>query len=314
MSITGSFLDRAIKDVRRYTDEPSVNAKYTDAVLVEKIEECYATVIGDINRVRTSPIVARLTVTMVDSVYTYPLPPTIGSIWAMYTEDSTSGGKTFYVSKGVWNAAGRGIWVEGNNLKVQQGTFSAGLEVILEYVPNGTARLFNADDCVTTGGATVDSTGKIITFSAAADTGTIDSRVGAYIGSVFRVLTHAVTAYSNIQERVITGHTAVLGTNYGVVTLDAALDPNPYNQAGAITFEIAPAICRGLDHVVALYLAVLITALEGDYGRNQMVTKLYNQAVRAVRLDGYNSVLDEAYHPAQDGYGRKRRYVEWSGM
>lgn len=309
MSITNSFLDRAIKDVRRYVDEPSVNAKYTDAVLVEKIEQCYATVIGDINRVRTSPVVARLSITMVAGQYTYPLPPTIGSVWSMYNEDTSTGSKTFYVSKGVWNSAGRGLWIEGNNLKAQVGTFAAGVIVTLEYIPNGTARLHNAAPNTTTGG-TVNLAGTIITLGTA-DTGVIDTRRYAYVGSVFRVLTHAVAAYAEEQERVIIAYTNTAGVF--AATLDVALSPNPYNQTGAITYEIAPAINRGLDHVVALYLAVVITALEGDYGRNQMITRLYNQAVRAVRLDGYNSVLDQAYAPPQDGYGRRRRMLDTVG-
>ena len=54
-------------------------------------------------------------------------------------------------------------------------------------------------------------------------------------------------------------------------------------------------------------VGVMITSLEGDVVRNTMVTKLYNSAVRVLRLDGYNSVLDEALNPPNDGYGVRRR-------
>ena len=124
MAMTGSFLTNCIADVRRYTEEPVANAKYTDTILIRMIGQSYAHIINEINRCNSEPIVAKFDVTFVAETEEYVLPPLMGSIWAIYSA-TDSGYKVFYNSRSQLNPLGRRVWVERNILHVQDGTFNA---------------------------------------------------------------------------------------------------------------------------------------------------------------------------------------------
>lgn len=297
MAMTDSFLTRAIADFRRYTDEPSVSAKYTDTILIEMIEQSYAHVISEINRNRIEPIVARYTVTYVAGTSIYLLPSLIGSIHAIYQYLSTGGIKIFYSSRSKYNPYGRRMWIEGFTLHIQAGFLSAGDEVIIEYVPSGTARLHN-------GTCTVDSTGKIVTLGDTPSTGAIDTHTNSYAGSVFRIVSDTDTDYNYIQERNILSY----ANTTLKATLDLALSPNAGDgvQSGTTSYEIAPAIHRGLDHVVALYLAYWIAAVEGTVTRARLIEKIYRGALRNARLNAYYSNLVEASTVRADNFDNPR--------
>ena len=120
MALTGSFLDRTITDFRLFADEPAVNAKYSDAVLIGKIEQAYAHIISEVNRNKVDPIVARFDVTYTtsSSITYHELPWLIGSIFGIYIE-TTSGTKVFDDSLSRYNPDGREVWIEGHTLCIQ---------------------------------------------------------------------------------------------------------------------------------------------------------------------------------------------------
>lgn len=279
---TDSFLTRAIVDFRRYTDEPTVNAKYTDSVLADMLGQSYAHIIAEINRNRHEPVVAKYTVTYINGTSKYLLPPVMSNIFAIYTEDTGSGTKVFYHARSRYAIAGRSVWVEGATLHVQPNYIGAGKVITIEYIPAGTPRLHN-------GACTVDSTGLIVTMGENPNAGTIDTRLNAYGGSVFRLVTSSESEYDYVQERNILSYDGVNLT----LTLDVALNPNP-ESTGTTVYEIAPAIHVGLDHIMALYLAKWISGVEGDTKRFRMVDALYHDVLRNLRLTAYYSNLSEA--------------------
>lgn len=294
---TDSFLTRAIADFRRYADEPTVNAKYTDSVLADMLGQSYAHIIAEINRNKHEPVVARYTVTYVTGTSKYLLPPVISNIFAIYTEDTTTGTRVFFHSRSRYAMAGRSVWTEGNTLHVQQENIDNGKVITIEYIPAGTPRLHN-------GTCTVDATGLVVTVGGAPNAGTMDTRLNAYGGMVFRLIASSDTAYNYVQERNILSYNRVSLA----LTLDIALNPNP-QAVGTTTYEIAPAIHVGLDHIMALYLAKWIAGIEGDLKRFRMVDALYHDVLRNLRLTAYYSNLSEANILPADTDRRKRNRV-----
>jgi hypothetical protein len=294
--MTGSFIGRCISDVRRYTEEPVANAKYTDDVLINMIEQAYAHIINEVNRCNPEPVVARFSVTCVADTTEYILPPITGPIWAVYTE-TDSGYKIFYDSRSQLNPCGRRVWIERNILHVQSGVLEAGASLIVEYVPSGTARLH-------TGTCTVDSTGKIITLGATPTDGTLDTRAHAYIGSVIRIISDTDADYNYIQERIISAYT---NTTRAATTL-LALSPNQGDgiHSGTTSYEIAPAIHQGLDHAVAMYLARWIVSIEGSTTRARLLNREFQDVIRNLRLTAYYSNLMEVQKARADNYDNRR--------
>lgn len=295
MALTGSFLDRTITDFRLFADEPSVNAKYTDAVLIGKIEQAYAHIISEVHRNKIDPIVARFEVTYTasSSITYHILPWLMGSIFGIYTE-TTAGSKVFYDSLSRYNPYGRRIWVEGNTLCIQPNAISSGEVLVVEYIPTGTARLH-------TGTCTVDSTGKLVTFGATVTDGTLDTHVNAYAGSIFKLVSHTSGTYDFLQERTITAY----ANSTRIATLDTALSPNPESNA-TTSYEIAPAIHQGLDHVVALYMAYWLVSIEGSVVRARLLRNMYRDGIRDLRLNAYYSNLPSARKLRADNYDNPR--------
>lgn len=296
-SYDDSFLSRLIEDVREQVDEPTINAKYTDDRIIELAEKAYVHVIGEVNRNSKFPAVAKYIITIADGVSKYMLPHTIGSILAIYTE-TEEGNKLFYKSRSPHNPSGRNLWTEGNTLCIQPNGIGNGTEITVEYVPIGVARLHN-------GTCSVSADGLTVTLASTPHAGDLDTHAQAYAGSILRVLqvtgTGAVGNY--MQERTITGYD---NTTRGA-TVDVALNPVPVaGTGGYIYYEIAPAIHKGLDHVVSLYVGLHICNVEGNQKRGSGILKEFQSAMRNVRLTTYYSNIQEAYRWYGDNFDNSR--------
>lgn len=293
-----SFLTRAVAEVRRNIDEPDTNAKYSDATIIKKLEQAYMVVIGEVNRNNTTPVVAKFDITIDASSTAYALPPGIGSIYGVYQE-SSEGLKVYYDSRAKTNPLGQGVWIEGNLLKVQTSNYLAvGTVLTVEYIPNGIARLHN-------GLCTLDSDGDTATFGGTPNAGTLDTHQNAYVGSIFRVLkvTGTTTTGDSLQERMISAYTQ----SSRAATLGLALSPIPTTDDGSIYYEIAPAIHKGMDEVVALYTAYMISNIEGNPKRSAGLLNMYRDQMRNLRLTSYYSSMPEAKYIHGDTY-KNRRY------
>jgi len=290
-----SFLSRAITDVRESTDEPTNKAKYTDARIIEHLEKAYILVLNEKNRNSRTPAVAKINKTIASGITTYVLPHTIASIHGIYKTDDT-GGKVFYDSRSKFNSFGRGMWIENQTLHIQTvDMYGIDTEITIEYIPSGIARLHN-------GICTLNSDGDVATFGATPNVGALDTHHEAYTGSIFRIL-GADTTGNYLQERVITAYDETTRE----ATLDVALSPIP---TGTIYYEIAPAISKGMDTVVALYAAYRIMSNEGNRKRAKSILDSYRDELRNVRLTAYYSYMPEAPIDRCDN-PNNRRY--WRG-
>jgi hypothetical protein len=268
-----SFISRMIISIQRYIDEPATKAKYTDDVILQEVEKAYPIILEEINRNKQDDIiVARYTITTVAGVDTYVLPTTISSVVAIYVQDATTGFKSFFYSRGRRNEAGRGIWLEGNMLKIQTvGADIAGRELIIEYIPSATARLHN-------GICTLNAAGDEAVLAGTPSQGTLDTHANAYAGSVIRIL--SANSNGNLQERIITEYDHLTRT----AVLAVAFDPIP---SGTIYYEICPPILRGLDDLVASYVAWQVALIEGQRNRASDLMKSYMNRIRTVRLNAF---------------------------
>jgi hypothetical protein len=224
------------------------------------------------------------------------LPYTVGSIEAIY-EAEGYGGKLFYEARSQYNPLGRRIWVEGNVLKMQDASyFAGGTELTVEYIPMGVARLHH-------GTCTINSAGTIVTFGATPNVGVLDTHTDAYIGSTLRLLnTDGTTVTGNyMQERTITAY----DNTTRAATVAPAFSPVPTTDDGSIYYEIAPAIHRGMDKIVAIHAAYTIAALEGNRKRAGTIQTMYKEAIRNVRLQAYYSNVQECTKVRGDNYNNR---------
>jgi len=297
MAYTESFLTRAIADVREDTDEPIIKAKYPDARIILHLETAYILALNEMNRNSKTPAVARVTKTIASGITAYALPHTVGSVYGIY-KAGDSGGKVFYDSRSRNNQLGRGMWLEGNTLHVQTADlYGAGTELTIEYIPSGIARLHNGE-------CTLNAAGTVVTFGATPNAGTMDTHIEAYTGGIFRHLeTDGTTVTGNImQERIITAYNAATRAT----TLDVALDPIPITNDGKIYYEIAPAISKGMDTVVALYAAYRIAIKEGNRKRAGGILEAYRNEMRNVKLTAYYSNMPDAPLMDSDSHDNRR--------
>lgn len=297
---TDSFLSRAIVDTREATDEPAMAAKYSDARIIEHLEKAYILVLNEKNRNSRTPAVAKINKTIASGVTAYAIPHTMGSIHGIYKADD-SGCKVFYDSRSKFNPLGQGIWIENQTLHIQTtGMYGLGTEITIEYIPSGIARLHN-------GICTVENAaGTIVKFGATPNAGTLDTHHEAYTGSIFRCLgvDGTVVVGNYLQERIITAYDETTRQ----ATLDVPLSPIPETNDGNIYYEIAPAINKGMDTVVALYAAYRIMATEGNAKRASSILKAYRNELRNVRLTAYYSYMPDAPLDRNDS-NNNRRYL-----
>lgn len=292
-----SFLSRAIVDVREAIDEPQNSAKYTDARIIEHLEKAYIIVLNEKNRNSRTPAVAKITKTIASGILTYPLPHTVGSVHGVYRA-GTEGGKIFYDSRSKFNVFGRGLWIENQTLYIQStDIYGIGEDITIEYVPAGIARLHN-------GTYTINADGDVITFGATPNVGVLDTHHEAYAGSVFRSLgVDGTTVVGNyLQERTITAYDETTRQ----ATLDSPLSPIPTTDDGNIYYEIAPAIHKGMDTIVALFTAQRILSNDGNAKRVSSILKNYRNEIRNVRLTAYYSYMPEAPKDRSDNYDNRR--------
>lgn len=292
-----SFLSRAIDDARDAVDEPNVSAKYSDAKLIRMLEKAYIIAINEKNRNTKTPIVAKETITVANGTTKYVMPYVMGSLLGVYNL-SESGCKIFYDGRSRYNPFGQKIWLEGNTLNIQStGLLGIGLALTAEWIPIGTARLHN-------GVCTLNAAGDEVTFGATPNAGTLDTHHEAYAGSVFRVLgvSGSTITGNYIQERNITAY----DETERKATLDVALNPIPTTDDGYIYYEIAPAIHKGMDTVVALYAAWKIMSVEGNKKRADSILAAYRNELRNVRLTAYYSNMPEAPRLRGDNFDQRR--------
>lgn len=296
-----SMLVRMIEKVRKWSDEPKLNSKYSDTWCIERAENVYALVLGEKRRQEQDPIVATVEVTITSGQETYQLPTCMGPVQAVYYIDQNTqyGLKLFYLRYGSHASAGKGVWVEGHTLKVQRGYSYIDQPLQVEFWPTGCARLHS-------GTCTLNSDGDEATFGTTPYLGVLDKAVNGLAGSVFRIfnVTGTTVVGDVIQERVITAYNAVTR----VATLQHALDPVPTTDDGSIFYEIAPQIPIPLDSVLGMRVAWEINAIEQPKKAAGCLA-MYNSNLRHIRLDAYMSQVQSAGDPNADAMQGEHMHI-----
>ena len=297
MSYADSFITRSLADIDEAIDEPIIKAKYSDTRKIQHLERAYIIVLNEKNRNLKTPAVVKQTITLAAGTTKYVLPHSMGSLYGVYNV-SDSGYKVFFDGRGRYNPYGQKIWLEGHTLNIQAvDSFGVGTELVAEWLPCGVARLHN-------GTCTISADGLTITFGATPNAGTLDTHHQAYAGCVFRLLDVDGTTVTGdyMQERNITAYDETTRE----ATLDVALDPIPTTDDGNFYYEIAPAIHKGMDSVVALYAAYRIMSIEGNMKRARGILDAYRNELRNVRLNAYYSNMPESTRVLSDSFDNRR--------
>lgn len=307
-NLSGLFLQRALEEARTNIDEPGINAKYTDALLLSKLQQAYTMVLGELRRNAQSPVVASFPVLIQQGVTEYPLPYHMAAVYAVF-EDSPSGIRVFWNSRSRLNPGGPGVRVEGATLMVPSGFLSDGTVLTVEYAPGGAAGFH-------IGRLTYDSFSEDrlqVTLPGQSDLllGTLDTRRHAYVGSLIRIV--GGDGYSAMEEHLIAGYdrdtrVAVLQTAVAEAAIPNEMGSESSSEADDefCLYEIAPMVYVGLDHVVGLYVARWIAGIEGHTSRARELARMYADGMRVVRLNAFYSRVDEASKLRTDTHDRRR--------
>ena len=297
---SNSFLSRAVTTVREMLDEPAINKKYTDTRIITQLEKSYCHSLGEVNRNTRTQAVGTYSVSIStgsSSIQNFALPHNAGNILAVYVEGDY-GERYHFNSRGRHNVLGRGVWIDGNILRIQpqavwSTTNSGSATLKIEHVPVGVAQLHN-------GVLTLDADGDAATLGASPNVGALDTHPSAYLGCTLRILeVDGTTVTGNVmQERAITAYNSTTR----VATLTPVLDPIPTTDDGNIYYEIAPTIHKGMDEIVATYTAYAIALTEGNHKRANGILKRYQTEIRNLRLTSYYSRMDEATKQRGDSY------------
>ena len=291
------FLTRTISRVRTFTDEPSSNAKYTDAKILDLVESSWADVLEEINRNASAPVRVRHDLAIDTATglnaNTYILPPTIGRLFQIDKVDSNGNVEWTIVPRSPWNPAGPAVLLEGNCLTISPDWGAGSYTLRLTYMPVGDVRLH--EGTIAASAITNDATANTcaVMLASSPDTGSLDTRPNAYAGSVLRILGDGGTGATNdyVQERVI--------RSYDVETRTATVSPAlTYVPTGTeVTYEIAPLLANAFDIVVALDVASMILGIEGDPKREKSTALQYARKIRTIRLNAaaYESIVGQHF-------------------
>jgi len=292
----GGFLSRTIEEVRLQTDEPEINAKYSNGRVVTYIEKQWGEVWSDLCRMLARPYSATFDITVNSTSETwYPLPTYIRSILEIEIIDNAGNRLGRVRGRDVTNPRRPGVRVEGGMLIVSRESMQLGTIMRVVFVPSGSARLHEGT------AQSVAADGSSATLATAPSLGALDTHPNAYVGCTFRVLSAGTNDY--LQERPISAYNHV--TLVASFPAGAELDPIP---SGVVTYEIAPSgIDQTLDMVIAMKVAKQICSQEGNKDKVATLSQAYREAMRDIRLRAqelalYDGLMMRGDTADNDGY------------
>lgn len=268
--VSGSgFLSDSVSMIRQLVDEPSVNAKYTDADLLNYWRGSMATVMADINANTDHPIVARIALAITVGKQVYALPPQCQKVYYIASFDSNTGQKQWEIMPGsLWDFSHYGFRIEGSTLRFLSKPISAEtLEI--GFVPNAEPHPHK--------GTSATYTTTTFTLAETPADGTLDTRPQAYAGYILRVTGSTDSAAVYVQDRIITSY----NNQTRVATVSEAFSPA---LVGTITYEVIPIYSELLKQIWATHAAMTILAVEGASKKYQLMSAVHQQRLRALRL------------------------------
>ncbi len=265
-ALSGSgFLSDCVSLIRKAVDEPSSTPKYTDGDIVELLQAGIDQVIADVHVNTDHPIMVRHSITLVDGVQDYVLPPQVGELIRIAKINTTTQLPEYEVWPGSYHDPGGHGWkIEGNILRILRDWDSTDALELL-YIPNSEPLLHK--------GTSEAEAATTITLMATPTDGTLGKRPNEYVGMVVRIL----SSDQNIQEeRVITAYDVTTR----VATINKAWDTTP---TGTVVYEIVPTFGRMFKHVVSLRAAIDLLSQEGNSDRMATLERNYFQKMSTLR-------------------------------
>jgi len=283
-----AFLDTSLTLIRRYADEPSTNAKYSDSNVYDEIAMAFSKVWQSITRNTRHPAVVSYDVTVTVDTEVYVLPPTLSRILDMAWVDATTNEVTEWIRPSERLAPTYPhITFEGNIIRFMhnQGPI-ANFTLRLWAKPTGWVALHRGAPTSITNDTS--SNNCAIVLPATPTIGTLDHRPNAYAGCIFRLLTASDDGAGIVQDRVITAYDASTRT----LTVEPAYATATLPTTPA-TYEITPLAGDDLLEPISLLVARKLVMAEGDDDRSARLDLLYKEAILETRLreSHYETIL-----------------------
>jgi hypothetical protein len=279
MSLAEGFLTRSLTRVRTALDEPEINAKYGNPLIIEYLETAYADVLGDISLNSQHPLLVRYDIPLANqaSEQWYDLPPIMGSLRDVQLLNTAGDVQGHLSPQHLTSPWGQTWRIDHNRLWIDKNTFSQFYSIRLFFVPLKPARLHD--------GSAAALTASTITLAATPTKGTLDRRPNAYAGAVVRILGAATNDL--MQERIICSYNATTR----VASIKPDFDPVPTATSTPVVpilYEIGTTLDQVVDMAVSLYAARTIAAIEGQENRYRALDREITRMSRRIRLNAAN--------------------------
>lgn len=303
----------AIRTIRRKVDEPDARAKYSDADILDMLNEAWQEVLPDLYGQAANPPLARYSVTLVSGQRYYNLPCTVGEIWSIAKRDSNNRIEWELRPQSRLSPLGQSISFEGTQRFLVDPEMGSGETIEFLYIPSG--------DCFMAAGVTSpllcthnsttrQSTVGLIGTDATVSLGSVDRRPNAYLGAVLNVWGSDggnPSGYSQfpVQTRIVKDYSVATG----VLTVEPEFDVDlsaitPTN--GVLKWEIYPMEASVVWPVLTRHVARQILADECKEKRYKIMTAQYAEAKRACILR-WNSLQTRTPRTIGDTYENEDR-------
>jgi hypothetical protein len=256
--------------MRLYADEPSDNAKYTDARLVNDfLQPAYSRVFNQIALSADDVIVLRHVVTLVDGQETYLLPPNVRRILQLVRLNDEKFVIEDFKPRNERSWWGPGWVIEGNEIRFRPLPREAETWYLF-YIPNG-------DFFIHEGYGEVGSDDYTFILDATPTLGQLDKRNQAYAGGFLRILDDGGAV---VQERVIESYDPTTRE----VTVRTAFDPSLNEPSAGVHYEIAPQSFEPLQDAWTLCALMKLLAIKNASGAHlEAIRREYASALKTVR-------------------------------
>lgn len=270
---SGRFLSRLIWGVRRGVDDPHVNSKYSDTVLIDELSRMWSQTWDDLQMTADTPVVVRKNLSVVSGQQEYLLPPNVGQIqWIGKRESSTGLPNLDLIPRSTRNPYGAGWKLEGHLIRFTP-SWRESETLVIDYVPNGDLSLHEGQVTIATGTETS------VTLDDPTDgefAGSFDGRDNAYAGYYIRIVDDSGGAQEKVDERIITA----FDRSTRVATLQSALALG----TGDFFYEVVPFLWRQFEVLLSLRLSRHIASREGMKDKYGLLTQEYRESLHSARI------------------------------
>jgi len=307
MAVKG-FLTHVIECIRRETGEPTTNAKYSDDVLIEYIENAWTAVLQDIASRSQRDYTTFFDIAYSEDKTDYPLPPTVGQVVCVEHRSSDASQIYGYVFPVLPASSLDGWTIKSGVLHLNSTAgYNDGDILRVIYKPLGCIRMHEGVAAALTNDA--DNNECSITLCTTPTKGAVDKRPHAYVGATLRILGADTNDFE--QLRLIKSHDVKQNKVVVFPAFDSDLVPS-----GNVVYEIAPPIPQSLRTPISLKVSRHILALEGNREHLRLIELEYTDALQTLcaiedNLDGILGKIPSRQRAESPYEGIYRRRQIW---